>query len=238
LLKSETRGVRDPEPQRGPAPASAPSLQPDETISLARPVLSVQRTRTTRTTLQVAAAAMVAGLLTGVILTYRFDTPAGLRFSAPRLSSAAPAQVGARHETRHPDTSTAQTPTVLRTVPSPATGAAIPSRKAEPVAEMPRHQDSAGQAAEIFQLADLASQTTIPSSPQPASLDLPLRSRELRAILAIPEVPDGWNFPSILVGDLNQNDQDTGAVRQAVGQAAKKTGVVFAKVGASMRRVF
>jgi transcriptional regulator with XRE-family HTH domain len=237
LLKSETCAVRDPEPQLGPepAPAAAPALQPDEPISLAIPVLSIRRTWTT---LRVAAVALAAGLLTGVILTSRFDTPAGSRSSAPRLSSIAPAQAGARFETLHSDTGTAQTPSVLRAVPNPVTNPAIPNRKAEPLVEMPRHQDSAGQAAEIFQPAGLTLQTAIPSSPGPASLDLPLRSRELPAILAIPEVPDGWNPTPIPPGDLTQNDQGTGAVRQAVGQAAKKTGGVFAKVGASLRRVF
>jgi transcriptional regulator with XRE-family HTH domain len=236
LLKSETCAVCDPVPRSGPRPASAaaPILEPDEPIPLTIPRLSFGRTWTTLW----VAAALAAGLLTGVILTYWFHTPAPSRFSAIQLTSVDPAQAGARFETLHPNAGAAQTPGVLRTVPNPATYPTIPDRKAHPVAAMLRHQDYAGQAAKIFQAADLTSQTTIPSSPQPASLDLPLRSRELPAILAIPEEADAWNPACILPGDLSQNDQGTGAVRQAVGQAAKKTGGVFAKVGASIRRVF
>jgi hypothetical protein len=115
----------------------------------------------------------------------------------------------------------------------------VTRRKSGPAAEEPGSQDPSLQTAEIYPLADLAPPTTIPSSPQPASLDLPLQSREKLAFLAIPEVPGGWNTHSMARGaDLSQDDPGTGAVRQAVGQAAKKTGECFAKVGASMRRAF
>ncbi len=235
LLKSHPRQVPDPEPHFVPPLASVVAPIPEccETVSLSRPARPVL---CTWTTLPVAAAALAAGLLTGGIFVYLFYTPAGLHFPTPRPSPAVALRAGTNQESRHHDANTVQVPGMLRTVSSPVTVAAIPNRESERVAEKLGYQNSAA-AAEVIQVADLGSQTTIPASILPASFDLPL-TRNLMPILATAEVPGGWNPTFAGRGDFTQKDQGNGAVRQAIEQATKKTSEAIAKAGASMKRVF
>ena len=237
LLVSESREADHAEPQQLPqTPAEVgPSAQRGEALSPARTALSIRRTWTTP---QVAAAALVAAVLTGGILTYRLYPPA-LDSSEPQQNPASAAKAGAGQGIRHPETAILRAPVVPQTVAGRATATAATRRKSGPEAKEPESQYLSVPTAETYPLAGLASPTTIPSPSQPTSLDLPLQSREQLAILAIPEVPGGWNTISMALGaELSQDDPGTGAVRQAVGQAARKTGECFARVGASMRRAF
>jgi transcriptional regulator with XRE-family HTH domain len=238
LLVSETPEVNQAQPPQLPQPPPpAPACrQPVEEISVARQARSVPRTWTT---LQVGTAALVAALLTGVILTYRLETPAGLRLPATRLSPAVVAGTDERRETRNPEVKPSQSPALLQTARNAATRTAVPLLEPGPFAQEPEYPNLSAQAGEPSPSGDLPSSTRVPSFPQPTSLDLPLQSKKPLEFPDIHMPPGGWDTLSMAPGaDLSQDDPDTGVVRQALGQAAKKTGGCFAKVGASMRWAF
>lgn len=234
LLVSESREVDHTEPQQLPQTPTevGPSAQRGEALSPARTALSIRRTWTTP---QVAAAALVAAVLTGGILTYRLYPPA-LHSSEPQQNPASAAKTRAGQGIRHPETAILRAPAVPQAVAGRATAT---RRKSGPEVKEPESQYLSVPTAGTYPLAGLASPTTIPSPPQPTSLDLPLQSREPLEFPDIHMPPGGWDTLSMAPGaDLSQDDPDTGVVRQALGQAAKKTGGCFAKVGASMRWAF
>jgi transcriptional regulator with XRE-family HTH domain len=237
LLKPEIRGITDPEPKLVPhhEPVSVPHPEAGKSRMVERAPVTARRPWMT---LQVAVSAMALGVLAGVTLTYRFDARVGSRFAVAGLDTVAPVQTRAWREAWRPETSTRETLPLPRAVRNPVTEAAIGDREDLPQAEKPGPFVSTAQAAEMLRPADLASETAVHSFPQPEPLDLPLRSGDLLATIAIQGAPSGSSIDSSPSGDFTQEDSGTGAVRQAVGQAGKKTGDFFARVGASMKRVF
>ncbi len=231
LLKTGNREVSDPKPQSVPLPA--PGQRRDESVLAAPKGLPPRRIWTT---LPIAAAALAAGLLAGAMLFDRPDTPAEARLPAPRQSPPAPAPAEARPEVRPPAASPKQTPLTVSAASKAVTEAPVLNIKPEPTAEKSARHHAPVRAVEFFPPADLGMQTSILSTRQ-QPLDLPDQSRDLRTSLALLEAPIGPSA-SILPGDLTQKDQGVGAVRQAMGQAGKKTGEFIGKVGASMRRAF
>lgn len=235
LLKSEARRAPDPEPQMA-SPAHVPVCDLElEPIVTERPELPARRTWTT---FLVAASALAAGLSAGIIFTSRPDKHTGSHPTVPRIISVAAPQVKASHEAPQPDKSVRQAEPVPRTVPTPVSEASIPNRMADVIAENSKHSISAAQTAEILIAANLASQDVIHRSQQPASLDLPLQPLNLLSTLSIPEEPFAWSAFPVLSGKPARDEQDPGAVRQAMDLAAKKTGSFVSRVGTSIKRVF
>ncbi len=235
LLGSTPRRVRHHEPQRvsRPAPAAGPTRKSDASITAARSAPSVWSIWTTP---RVATVTLAAAMLAGMILSYRANSPSGLHPPGPRPSPASTARAG--DGVRVADAATAPASVVVQAAAHPVAEAPGPQRDLEYVSDEPGHESSAGRGAEPLQLADLALQATILSPPQPVSLDLPARSAELQLIRPIPMEIVGWKAASTGPADLAHNGQGPGVVRQAVGQAAQKTGAFLAKAGASVRRAF
>ncbi len=233
LLKVETRESPAPEiVQPPPAPVQLPG--PNEPNSAKRTVLPLRRKPTTT---QVAAAALAAGMLAGAIFTYRYGEHLRPHPSAPQVSLATPSQTDVWNKAAQSGTGTGRASSVLRAVAQPLTGVAA-DRKAAVVDGRPGNYGSVAQTGEIFEPADAPTRTVITSLSQPAACDLPLPSRALRTTVAFPEAPLARSALSALPGYLAQNDEDTGAVRQATGQATKKAGEFVARVGASIKRAF
>jgi transcriptional regulator with XRE-family HTH domain len=232
LLKTEPCRAPNPEPQMVstvPELCSGLELEP---IVVERRVPPAQRRWTTFLT---AVCALAAGLVTGVVLTSRLDKPAESLSPVPQIVSVATPQIRDSLEASQPSTSLRQAPSVQRTVPDPVTKAAIPNRKSAGMDEKSRLSGSATQAAETSNTADPPSLDFIQ---QPASLDLPLQSQNLLQPIVIPEALVDWGALSVLPGDSTQERQDPGAVRQAMGVAAKKTSAFVSKASASIKRVF
>jgi len=235
LLKSGTGGISDPKPRELPQsePVSAPGREPGGMIVALAPAHSVRRSCRT---FQIAAA-VFAGLITGVILTYRFVAPAGSHLSAPPSNSTAPARPEAWNRVQ-PDTNARRPSPVPRNAGGQVTEPAVPERRIEPGAESPGYHISGAPAAAIFEPAGIASPNAIHSSPQPAIPGLSLPSRDPMASFAALEAQARLGALSVLSAGVARKDQGDGVVRQAMGQAGKKMGEVFAKIGASMKRVF
>lgn len=235
LLRIEPCQMPEPEPQVLPqlqqvAGPISESLDMASLFQLAQPVPR-------RWALfPIAATALAAGLLAGGILVYLFYPPVELNFSTPLPGLPVAERVGAGEESSHHEIGAVEIPRVLPTVSSVIDVATIPGRKSGPAAEKPddQHPPAAG---EVIQLTDLGPHATIPEPAQSAFLELPL-PKHLPPILTAYEMPGGWNTGLAHPGDLAQTDQAVGAVRQSIGQAAKKTSDALAKVSASIRRVF
>ncbi len=231
LLGNNSRQMPEPEPQS--AQVADPIPEPHPKAPLPRPAQPVPRKRAL---FPIAASSLAAGLLAGGIFVYLFYPLMGLNLSTPPPNPAVTEQVRAGKESRHHDLNAVSTPRILPTVSSTVTVRAIPGRESGRVSGKPGHRRPV-PAAEAIQVADLGPYTTIPEPLQSAVFELPL-PRNLPPILATAEITGGWNPVLADPGDLTQKDQAAGAVRQSIGQAAKKTSDSIAKVGASLRRVF
>jgi hypothetical protein len=106
------------------------------------------------------------------------------------------------------------------------------------VAEKTPESKPAVQLSGILITEDPGSQDLIQHSQASASFDLPLSSHSLLSELVIPEVPVAYSEYSVLSNNNTMDEPDLGAVRQAVGLAAKKTGDAVSKIGISLKRVF
>ncbi len=185
--------------------------------------------------LQVAAVALIAGLITGGILVHRFHTFSSPDFPAPQPGPGFVAG-DAGHGPRPAEACSAQAGAVP---PSHANGVAksvVAKLKPESVPERPGNGDAADAAEERFELVDAAQESAhpmlLPSDTPFSSLPPP---RGIPAIF-VPEVSGTETFPPM--GSVGVNVQSAGVIPDAIGQAARKTGGFLAKARTSMKQVF
>ncbi len=235
LLRSEPSQVPEPVPPFMYLSEQAENQIPEscENATLAPPAQAGPRMRAI---FPVASIALAAGLLAGGILVYLFYPPVDLNFSTPFPVPPAAERVGTGEESSHREIGTLEIRRILPTVASADVVATIPGRESGYAAEKPEDPHHPGTT-EAIQLADLGPHATIPEPAQSSFLELPL-PRNLPPILSAYEMTGRWTTGLPHTGDHAQTDQAAGAVRQSIGQAAKKTSDALAKVSASIRRIF
>jgi DNA-binding XRE family transcriptional regulator len=233
LLRAGTREILNP-PQ-----------QPDACPEPGGPVVAEPAGHPGRSawgTFQVALATLVMGLLVGVALTSwlggpSVPEPAATRSAVVSSTAGSPAS-GTGQETGLDGAgalrATLATPAIFRS----EIGSGKGMRHAVPAARTPGRRSSAERAPEIFGLADVALKTAVSLSPGSEDFYLPLEASNPISTIPVLQVPVEWHGPSFSSDGFSQSPQGSGAVRQAMGDAGKKTGAFFVKVAASIKRVF
>jgi transcriptional regulator with XRE-family HTH domain len=235
LLKSDSPQVSDLELQFTPPPAT-PAASIFETCEAVSPSHPGRQARGVWKALLTAVAALAAGFLAGGILVYRLTTPVGVHISTARQNPVVLARDDAGSVIHHAEASTLQAAGAPRRVAKPTIRKAGTRAKSRPVVDKSEDQNPVWQTAEIFQPSVLSSQATILPSQKSTSPELPLQPKGLTTIPAISWM-SGAQSP-LVAPDSLKDDPGVGAVRGAMGLAAKKTGDAFVKVGTSMKRAF
>jgi transcriptional regulator with XRE-family HTH domain len=232
LLQPET-GVALESGMQIVTPEDLPRSEPEfEPIAVEQPAAR------TRTLFAVASFALAAGMVAGIILTSRLDRREGSYASVPKIASVNPPPIKQAYRPPQPRMDLQPANPVAGKAIAPATEALILGSMAAVIVENPGHLRSTGQAAEVSNLAELVSQDAIYQLQQSEPLYLPMESQDLLPIIAIPEAPAAWSNLPALTGDPIREEQELGAVRQAIDLATKKTGTFVTRVGTSLKRVF
>jgi hypothetical protein len=236
LLKTETGDVSNPEPL-ATEPEILSSFDDQAVASIpaehaARPV------RHTWPTYVIAASALAAGLIAGVNLTSHLKKPTAPHSIIASSNETITPQVGMEYESPKPATNPQQAALVQNAAPDPVYQTEKSSRKTMIKREKDEYLGSSGLANVTSSEENLASQSSLHRTPQPAFLELLPKSRDVFSTHAIPEITLASIAPSASTGNITGDEEGTGAVRQALGQAAKKTGSFMSKVGTSLKRVF
>jgi transcriptional regulator with XRE-family HTH domain len=225
LLKPEASA-----PDPAIAPGSSLELEPVAAVELPKPAAG-----RTWTMLWVAVSTLVVGLVGGAILMPRL----GMREeSAPTASpfiSVRSPQGGASQRSAPPAMVSRQVQPVKR-APSTVTRVSIPDKTADG-SESLQNLRSVEHPAKISLTADLAAHDIIQRHRTLPSLDA-VQSQSLFLAPEISEVPVAWSDLTLPSGDSTPDQQDLGAVREAMDLAAKKTGTFVSKVRTSIKRVF
>ncbi len=232
LLKSEAHAAPDPEPQIAnsaympsserkidPIPANLPK---PERRTWAMPLLSL--------------FTLVMGLFIGAMLKPLFNVDQKPHSAWYPSISGVRRQIETSREPVQP-VSVARKEDAIRKAPSPLTKAPAPNRTFIITESLP-NSNPLKQPSEMPITADPASQDIIQPSQASGSLDLPLQSHTLLSELVIPEADVPASETQVLSENRTPDEQDSGAVRQAVDLAAKKTGSFVSKISTSIRRVF
>jgi transcriptional regulator with XRE-family HTH domain len=233
LLKAGTREILNPAPEPDACPESGGPVVADP---------AGQPGRSAWGTFQVALATLAMGLLAGVALTSwlgrpSVTDPAATRSAAASSSAGSPTS-GTGQETGLYGAGALRAALATRAILRPETGSGKGTRHAVPAARTPGRRSSAARAPEIFGPADVALKTVVSLSPESEDFYLPLEARDPILTIPVLQVPVEWSAPSFSSDGLSQGPQGSGAVRQAMGDAGKKTGAFFVKVAASIKRVF
>ncbi len=231
LLKTGTRAKPAQEIMQ---PTPVPTLNPDALNMVERSARPVRRRPAT---FEIAAAALAAGILTGGIITYRLNKRVEPQFPAARFNAAAPAQASVGERVSQAGKAPGQASSVPGMVSSPVARSVAPDLKAEIVVKKPGDHIFGMHVEKIVRPAGLPPQTVITTLPQSACGDLPLPSRDRLTFVGVPEWPLTWSAHSTIPGSMTQNDTG-GVVRQAMGQATKKSGEFVGRVSASIKRAF
>jgi transcriptional regulator with XRE-family HTH domain len=223
LLKSEYPDVSVPEPQ---IHISIPADIEQNLVNLPKP-----STRRVWVMASLSVSAMIIGLAAGLIVKSRSEMDPKF-LPSPRSSSV-------------PETSCKPVQPVItlnrkeglvKKTPSTIAQASVPKPEHEPD-EILLDSSRADQPAGSTVAADPAFQDSIQYSQDSGSLDLPLMSQDLLSELIISEAPLA-SSPQVPSGNRMADQQDLGAVRQAVDLATKKTGSAVSKFRTSLKRVF
>lgn len=211
--------------------ATQPSLEPGyaEPIPAGRPEPPARRAWPMYA---IAALALLAGLIAGVNLSFHNNKPSE---PDPAISSnaAGSPQIQARF-------GQAVVPQDSALARNTASDLAVQTSKSTRKTGVRRAvTKSAGKTGPVPSAAtDPAVQSVLSWTHQPEDPDLMSKPRDIFSTHAIPEIPPSSVEPSVAAGADAVEEQDTGAVRQALGQAAKKTGSFVSRVGTSLKRVF
>lgn len=235
LLRSEASGSPEPEPQAIP-PISLPGIDSAsaEFVAPGRPVVSARRARMMYL---ITASALAAGLAAGAHLTSRIYRKTA-SIQEIRLSNKAPIshKPALQESNRTGDSQNAetapnaaskdmvQTASAGRKIGTKRNDAMFPGATKNAVATSPAPEPALHSAQHL--ILNPVDSELLPESP-----DI-LSKHPIPEIASLPiESPEP-------ASDDAAAEQNAGAVRQALGQAAKKTGSFMSKVGTSLKRAF
>lgn len=236
LLKTEARDTsRSEHPRIQPAPSSSSDSEAVAPIPEVRPKLPVRRAWPMYT---IAASALAVGLIAGVNLTSLLNRPAALPSAAASSNDTAVPRARASGESSVPAAGSMQAALVPGGIPDPAFRAAKPPGESKIKHRKAEDPGAAGLAPATTSSMDGASQASLQWTPHPAYLELPPESGDVFTTHAIPDIAPASGVLSASAAEPNDEGQDPGAVRQALGQAAKKTGSFVSRVGTSLKRAF
>jgi transcriptional regulator with XRE-family HTH domain len=176
-----------------------------------------------------AAASVLAGLMAGVLLMHRPEIPAGVQPSARLRTTSDPARNAVPHQL--PEYRIAAI-----TGLDPARNPELPDSTPGKIQAKDGPDTPVGDRAEVLTPAESALQPAV-YAVERIPLDVQLRPWDLNAMIAMPQDPVAGATVAAS-RDSSEQEAGSGAVRQAVGHATRRTGDFFALVGDSMRRVF
>lgn len=235
LLRAETGDAPELECrpiQSEPLPDHGPVAV--ESIAAARPDFPARRVWPT---FAIAASALAMGVFAGVILTSyvgRSTEPDAAIVTGAGISP----YIAARSDTPGP------APDLQEPEPIPNAAEVVTIRAAKPRLETGSKLDTVVHAGtsrietEKTGVIGTAVPVSLHLTQKPADFEVLPESRDLFSTHAIPEIDLASKASSHADVVESENGSETGAVRQALGQAAKKTGYAFSKVGTSLKRVF
>jgi transcriptional regulator with XRE-family HTH domain len=100
------------------------------------------------------------------------------------------------------------------------------------------HSNTTEPASAVSAATDTAAQGVLDLVPQPAGFEPMPKPRDIFLAHAIPGIVPASGDSLVSTEGNAVEEEDTGAVRQALGLAAKKTGSFMSRVGTSLKRVF
>jgi transcriptional regulator with XRE-family HTH domain len=233
LLISEACCASDIEPQAVNLPHTPSSGPEIETISVDLPKPQVRRVWVIPL---LSIFSLILGLAAGAILTTHFNMGGRSQSLEPSNTAVTLRPAEMQQEPMLPITAERQEKPAKKSL-SQSRKAIVPDHQAI-VAEKLPESGPAVQLSGMLITEDPGSLSIIQHSQASASVDLPLSSHSLLSKLVIPEVPIAFSEYSVLSENSTTDEPDLGAVRQAVGLAAKKTGDAVSKMGISLKRVF
>ena len=233
LLVSEACGASDPEPQAANLPHMPGSGPEIETISVGLPKPQVRRAWVMPL---LSTFTLILGLTAGAILATHFNMGGRSHSLEPSNTAVTSRPAEMQQEPMPAIAAERQEKATKRSLPQ-SRKAVVPDHQAI-VAEKLPESGPAVQLPGILITEDPGPGDIIQHSQASAPFDLPLSPNPLLSELVIPEVPVAFSEFSVLSDKSTMDEPDLGAVRQAVGLAAKKTGDAVSKMGISLKRVF
>jgi transcriptional regulator with XRE-family HTH domain len=233
LLISEACSASDIEPQAVNLPHTPSSGPEIETISVGLPKPQVRRVWVMPL---LSISTLILGLAAGAILTNHFNMGGKSHSLEPSNTAVTSHPAETQQEPMLPITAEQQEKPTKKSLSKPRK-AIVPDHRAI-VAEKLPESGPVVQLPGMLITEDPGSLDIIQHSQASASFDLPLSSDSLLSELVIPEVPIAFSEFSDLSDHSTMDESDPGAVRQAVGLAAKKTGDAVSKMGITLKRVF
>lgn len=230
LLKSDPvpePAPGEPMPPAGGEPALIPVIAdprpappPGSSLRRAWPVYAV------------ALAALAAGWIGGMHLGTRGGEPAAPRAAVSSPKEPAPLRIPAREASAAPVAKLPEAVVPAPGAPRVGVGSAAPARQAE-IRRVPAEKHGIRGTAQAPAAAPDRGGAGGPVLY--ASSAVPELSPVSRDLLSAYAIPQAAAAPAV---DAEAEDQDSGAVRQALGEAAKRTGSFMSRVGTSLKRVF
>jgi len=233
LLISEAFCASDTEPQVVSLPHTPGSGPEIEMISVGLPKPQVRRMWAMPL---LSASTLVLGLAAGAILTTHLNMGGRSHSLEPANTAVTSHPAEMQQEPVLPITAERQEKPIKKSLSQPMK-AVVPDHQVVVAERLPEAKPVV-QLSGMLITEDPGLGDIIQHSQASASLDLPLSPHSLLSDLVIPEVPVAVSEYSVLSDDSTMDEPDPGAVRQAVGLAAKKTGDAVSKMGISLKRVF
>lgn len=235
LLRPEACDAPDGE-YRAVQAESLPDRGPDivESVSASRQEVAVRRVWPIYA---IALSALALGIFTGV----KWTSYAGksTETNAALVSSAGISPYIVAHNDSPDPAPNAQEPEPMRNEVPVATVQAVKSRlETEGKRDKATHADTSRIETAKVVIIETAVPGTLHRTQKPAEFEAMPEPRDLFSTHAIPEIDLASSASSEADVVEPEDGSEPGAVRQALGQAAKKTGSAFAKVGTSLKRVF
>ncbi len=210
---------------------SRPDPEPAQ-IVVKQPAVTERRSWAT---LMIIVSMLTVGLVIGISLTSHLNKRSGPLPSLPHFVSIAPPHTAKFSSELQPDKDLQRLASKPKIISNPVIKAAIYKQGIADADDIPMFSGAAAPAGERLNTAETASLELMQQS---SSLKPPLPSRILPLPPVIQDVPIDWTAIAAIPGDSMQETQDIGAVRQAVGLAAKKTIGFVSKARASIMHAF